>query len=619
MTYTEIKKVFDDLKISAKNGIWKISGNRVDSSIISTCIAGRLTDITPDEAIKLFTNPPTSGEYMPVLTGVRRHAPIHSSKFDSISWNSVDDYLFSRFFYSVNPIDGSVMLLVQSSDDEYKPILLGGNRTTQLSTLASICGTVYVDNDQTLGAWLTSMVNLMNERMIDRCMHIFNDSSISQVNKIPSIIDYLTTKYSASIIAGKYTPNVLYISTEIDGKAVMTPISMRVVNEAMRGVNIFEHILDSVDELVKRPEKRIDMPTPYSTIKGVKTFRYLDLDSLIKHGDTPAWDFYLTRYTSDEAEVLKAYIFSIFESRNKTRQLLYIYDNGFTGKSSLINAISAYLGDETVASIQKDSLNNQFGLAKVWDKRLVTIDDNKNTKILRGEKMHMMLGGGRGDIEMKGKNSFSAKFDLKVIVSGNVLPEIDTAATHELTRIIIIKPRITNEILEQIAAKNPDGSIRYDSYGKPVMVGDDGFSAKLKSEMGKFLGKCELSYKKLCPTHASIILPDSLIDEVYTLQSDESVQMDAMANAMLDFHTTHSVLKSDLFSWYMEAASSYSLETTSNAYANFIAHLSKDRDIKSIRPRPSRIPTFTGVRIKPQKPPVTANITRLSHVLGEEV
>ena len=598
MTYEDIRQLFSRLNITCKNGIWKIGANRNDTSVISAMITPHITGITPQQAMDMFTNPPRKTNSVPMLSGIRKHAPIHSSKFDFQNWNKVDDYLFSRIYFAQNPIDQSILLLIKSTDDEFKPVFLGGNRITQITTLASVCNQVYVDSETTYNEWLQKNMNIMNSKMNDYCMNVFTDDSIATNDKLPVIINYLTEKYSASILHRKYTANVLYKVVEVDEENIMTPVSMRVIDDSQNTVNIYAHILDSLDIIAQNINKKMDMPTPYSTVKGVKCFRYLDLHEITKVGETPTWDFYLKRYTNDEAEVLKAYIYAIFNSKNRSRQMLYIYDNGFSGKTAMMNAIASYLGYDIVGAIQKDSLNT-FGLAKVWDKRLVTIDDNKNNKIVRSEKMHMMLGGGRGDIEMKGKNSFTAQFNLKVVVSGNVLPEIDTSATHELTRIIILKPKVNPEILQQIAAKNEDGSIRYDSFGKPILIGDDSFSDRLRDEFPYFISKCEASYKKICPTDANLILPDSMMDSLYDLTSDDCIQMDAYVREMLDVKESESISKSDLYSHYMSHAERFNLEKSNNGYSNFTAHLTKAYNVVAGQgPRPERIRIFKGITTK---------------------
>ena len=391
MTYEEIRQLFTSLNITCKNGIWKIGANRNDTSVIIAMITPHLQGVSAQEAMDMYTNPPREANNIPMLTGVRKHAPIHSSKFDYQSWNKVDDYLFSRIFYSLNPIDKSIILLIKSTDDEYKPVFMGGNRTTQITTLASVCNSVYVDENTTYNDWLVSKVNAMNAKMNEHCMNIFMDASITANDKIPRIIDYLADRYSASMLHRVYTANVLYKVIEVGEESIMTPVSMRVIDSTQVTVNVYSHILDSLDILAQRMDKLMDMPQSYSSVKGVKCFKYIDLQGLMESGDTPTWDFYMKRFNTDESEVLKAYIYAIFNSKNKSRQMLYIYDNGFTGKTAMSNAIATYLGGDIVGALQKDSLNNSFGLAKVWDKRLVTIDDNKNTKIVRSEKMHMML------------------------------------------------------------------------------------------------------------------------------------------------------------------------------------------------------------------------------------
>ena len=109
--------------------------------------------------------------------------------------------------------------------------------------------------------------------------------------------------------------------------------------------------------------------------------RYLKVEDILEYEETPNWDFFLQRFTEDEADILMAYTWGVFDPNNTSRQCMYIYDQGFTGKSVFQSALASVLGTDLIGVVQKDSLSNQFGFSKVWDKRLIMVPDNKNKRI----------------------------------------------------------------------------------------------------------------------------------------------------------------------------------------------------------------------------------------------
>lgn len=604
--YNILKQKLDDLKISEKNKKWFLGATRIERENIYPLIASIASEagLTPQSMLDLIEQgAPKTLIDVPIISDGSVQIQIQSELFDQTAYNRADEKLFDRFYVSINPQDQSILLFVREKDEIYKPISLSSNPQQQLAAISSACHAIMLDDGMSLAQWLNNASSKMIQALNSKAHAIFADKSIPSDKKQLSIAEYCANNFSASILQS-HKLIILASKIDVDGDKLLTPQAIRILDKSMMPFNIFKHILDIYPAFALQAKKLIDLPMPYATRKGIPCINYLDLDEFVKNGQHPTWDFYLLRYTRDEAEVLKAFIYSIFDADNRGRQLLYIYDNGFSGKSAMINAIASGLGDGLVAALQKDSLNNQFGLAKVWDKRLCTIDDNKNRNIIRSEKMHMMLGGGRGEIEQKGRNSFSAQFNLKIIVAGNVTPEIDTAAIHEISRLILLKPQVNNDILQQIAAKNADGTIRYDSYGKPMLIGDAGFSERLAAELPNFLSTCKLAYNILCPTQSNIILPDSVRDVLYDLDSGDVIQMDAAIAEELVIAPEEHISRKELMDLYYSFAEAYNLKKDNNGYGDFIAHLKKlYPSIHETRgTRPAREKRYTGIGKKKSNP-----------------
>lgn len=274
----------------------------------------------------------------------------------------------------------------------------------------------------------------------------------------------------------------------------------------------------NIDTLCGRYSKRLPQhPLPYSNKTGDFSFIKLDMESFIQAGECPLWDLALRERldSEEECEVFRAAIWQVYDPDNKSRQVIYMYDpHGRSGKSAMLRAAFSPIRHAQFAC-QKESLNNQFGFSKVWNKQLVTIGDNKNRLLLKSQIIHTMTGGDEADVEYKGQNSFMAAFHGHVWANGNVMLDIDTDAEHEVSRLVLFnikKPKSAEKILYQFDC---DGKQLLTSDGKPLLgQGDPSWEEKLKEELPYFLYKCKQDYEKYCPKHSDIVLPIAMQDRI---------------------------------------------------------------------------------------------------------
>lgn len=285
-------------------------------------------------------------------------------------------------------------------------------------------------------------------------------------------------------------------------------------------------IEDNFDYLLAEKSLRIKPPKIMTNSLNDPAFKYIDLNALVDVEDkpTPSWDAWCRRMTEDEADVFKAFVWSVFDANNSGRQMLYIIDEGYSGKSKVLEAIASCLGKDLTRALNKDSLNNQFGMSKVWNRRLVFIGDVKSKTLIRSQAMHSITGGDPVDVEYKGKNSFSYKPSCKVIAAGNINLEIDVKARNEATRVLPIAVNFTIEqmVQEGIVALDADGKPLFDANGTPKFVGDGGWGKRLKEEFWSFLKKCREPYERLCPTGTDIIIPDVCAETLASFDEDSA-------------------------------------------------------------------------------------------------
>lgn len=285
-------------------------------------------------------------------------------------------------------------------------------------------------------------------------------------------------------------------------------------------------IAESVDILWGKNELYIDPPKTISNDPTEPCLNFIDLEGKAKEaegGETEAWGRFLRKMTPDEGDVFKAFIWSIFDARNHGRQILYLYDDGYSGKSAVMKAIQEALGKRLCAAVQKDSLSNQFAFSKVWDKRLITVGDNKNTHLHQSEKMKMLTGNDMADVERKNRDSFSWTMNAKVMVSSNTPLEVNLRERNERTRVLPIRINFTVEqmIEEGIIAVDDTGTPKFDKYGDPIFVGDGtDWPSRLREQFWAFMASCRPAYERLCPRHTDIITPDVCLDNLETFNND---------------------------------------------------------------------------------------------------
>ena len=285
-------------------------------------------------------------------------------------------------------------------------------------------------------------------------------------------------------------------------------------------------IAESVEILWGKNELYIDPPKSISNDPTEPCFNYIDLEGKAKEaegGETEAWGRFLKKMTPEEGDVFKAFIWSIFDARNHGRQILYLYDNGYSGKSAVMKAIQEALGKRLCGALQKDSLSDKHGFAKVWDKRLVTIGDNKNKHLHQSEKMKMLTGSDMADVDRKNRDAFSWMMNAKVMVASNDPLEVNLRERNERTRVLPIKINFTIDqmIEENIIAMDEAGKPKFDKYGEPIFVGDGtDWPSRLRDQFWAFMASCRPAYESLCPRHTDIIMPDICLDNLETFSND---------------------------------------------------------------------------------------------------
>lgn len=217
------------------------------------------------------------------------------------------------------------------------------------------------------------------------------------------------------------------------------------------------------------------------------TFKKLDF--VIKEGSHHTWNQFLVRLS--DANCFKAFIWSIFEKKNKSRQILWIQGRGQDGKSKVFEALQSILG-VSAAALNGFMLNpnaTRFLLSLFYGKRVAFYSDCLNPSFPTNEFVRNVTGGDLVTVDNKFKLLFSTKIYLKVLVASNLSPEI-TSQVADKSRLIYLKIR-------------------------PSVVTDDTeFVTKLQNELPHFLYECKKQYYLLCDNHGDIRYNEAVVSDI---------------------------------------------------------------------------------------------------------
>lgn len=514
----------------------------------------------------------------------------------NMKWNKVDEGLFKYFKFAVNEADGSLLMLVTTNGRRMYPVYIGSSEKDIDLTIAAVCKTIKIDEDYGTGADnLLDFINIAYERKLERAT-----AELNNIRNTSRWAQWCTSNLPTAMLTNSTLMVSLITRNVGEGEnayEVKTATSCYFADGATT-LDPIKFIAGNLRVIAAQEGHMIPMPKVFSNSIDEPALNYLDIENICKPGECPTWDFYMKRFSADDAAVFKAFIWGVLDAKNNGRQMLYVYDkNGFSGKSVVTNVISQFLGSNLVTALQKDSLNNQFALAKIWNKRLVVIDDNKNPNLIKPTKMHMITGQGMADIEYKGKNSFSARLQCKVIANGNTALSIDTDADHEVSRVIIIKTEMKEEYMKQFCKVDENGNLCRYKDGRPVFLGSSTFETDLLSEFPVFLNQCKAEYTRLCPTRALFDVPESTYEHVLTSNSIEQDVYDEIITNGFDIGETFQCQPTELYKQF-RAMTDHTTYKDLATFEHFNEHLIKKYNfIKNVRPhRGPRI--VVGVRPK---------------------
>lgn len=122
-----------------------------------------------------------------------------------------------------------------------------------------------------------------------------------------------------------------------------------------------------------------------------------------------------------------------------SKQALILYGPGNTGKSQFLALLERLVGSDNYCSITMQSLEERFGTAPLFGKRIAGSADMSTQSIRELERFKALTGGDIIDFEYKGKDKFDGKFNGLLVFCCNDLPEFGgDKGDHVYDRMIIV-------------------------------------------------------------------------------------------------------------------------------------------------------------------------------------
>ena len=480
--------------------------------------------------------------------------------------NAVERDILKDIYFARDPNRVSTYFL--KNGDEF--ILIGTEKHLEVKAAYEIAGifeSAYSTWEQKLLEWGNDLIETYNRDQ-------------------KAVINYAKVNIPTALMI-KFDTYIVTVKEKLADKEVT--VAKNIVwdknNENPKFYDYIQHVIKmyptmAITELEKFPEVYGNKGTQAMTIFD-KTPYEIDREPVFNE----AWMDMKSKYTENEWKVLAAWIWSVLDAKNKGRQALFIIDYaGFSGKGKLIDFITHTLGDRIAGALVNGSMKNQFGFSKVWDKRLITIGDNKNSMVAKTEWFHNILGGDRIDVEYKGMSSFTAKMNAKLLVCSNNAIEIDPSLLHERSRTIILKPVVNEALRYKMSAKDSEGKVIYDEQGNAKLLGDNNYLQNLINGGTEFLIFANQCYKELCPSNSEIVLPNDVMNHVYDITPTETLNMNYYLDKLVTITNNEQdcVKPEDFYKAYIDMADKYTqIKNDTNFFQNMQSYLAKHYQIEN--------------------------------------
>ena len=172
--------------------------------------------------------------------------------------------------------------------------------------------------------------------------------------------------------------------------------------------------------------------------------------SLIQHpinfdptAECPYWNECMKRWTEGEEQdgkylLLQQFAGYCLSSSVKYQKALFLVGDGGHGKSTFEDTIGMIMGEEATSNISLEDLYSPFGLKGLIGKRINIVEEIESN-YYQSHILKKLISGEEITINMKYKDQFKFRPQVKFIFACNSMPRVDDSSTATERRICAVK------------------------------------------------------------------------------------------------------------------------------------------------------------------------------------
>lgn len=386
-----------------------------------------------------------------------------------IGWNLIDENFIKNYFVKCKE-DG---VIYAKSGSELIPIKSSAQGFKAIDIIEAMGPTIIKKFKNEFNEVLSSCQKKLDEDLLPALQDTCTDTRFIASN----LLDQIYSNYIPRLIAGEI--NIISCAYKIEDQLNIKKLMLKARDVKVREIKCEIYLEALVTACFTYDISYIDdVPVSFSNDPTIQALHFFDTSELYKQGDTSMWKTFFHGKCSSED--LRRYMWwwgSLLDPTSYSRQALFIYDpQGNAGKGCLSDVLQELLGRCLCTVINgTNTFSNQFWGSKIFGKRLLVVDDNKNSHIMDQQWFYQLVSGDSVDVEFKGKDSFTYKPNLKMCIATNCLTIVKDEI-NSYSRILPItfkanysdKTKLTrtemkDQLFSQVAAWNYECKKVYES------------------------------------------------------------------------------------------------------------------------------------------------------------
>ena len=205
-------------------------------------------------------------------------------------------------------------------------------------------------------------------------------------------------------------------------------------------LNSYEHLINFKNGVLDTKTWKLMPHSPEYNLTYQIQFNY---NPMAKRPEK--WEKFVKTLASSDKEIIMTLqewfglIISNYNANLCKKSLALCGAVGNTGKSKFLKMLAKIIGYDNISSKSIQDLSARFGAGSLYGKKCILIDDQKAANIEDGSTFKAITGDGIIEVELKGKDPFTFKFNGGITFTCNEMPYIkDDKGTHMFERFLII-------------------------------------------------------------------------------------------------------------------------------------------------------------------------------------